>query len=238
MKQVIILGTGGNCLDIAEAIEDIRQHNMKTGVEPDLMCTGFLDDCRESWGTEFGGLPILGPLSTARDFPAAHFVNGIGSPGNFWKKGGIIAQTGLGRERFANIVHPTAVVSRSARLGVGVVIFPLVTITSNARLGDHVMVLPQSVISHDCVVGDYTAIAGAVCVSGQVEIGESCYLGSGCLVRNGIRIGARTLVGMGSVVTRDVEANQIVVGNPARFLRLTVEDGASAGKEREWIKEA
>ncbi len=87
------------------------------------------------------------------------------------------------------------------------------------------MVLPQSVVSHDCVVGNYTVIAGGVCVSGQVEIGESSYLGSGSLIRNGLRIGTRTLVGMGAVVTRDLEDDQVVVGNPARFLRY------SAGKE-------
>ena len=231
MKQVIVLGTGGNCLDIADAIEDMRRHKAQAGLEPDLMCIGFLDDRKETWGTELGGLPVLGPLSAARDYQSAHFVNGIGSPGNFWKKGGIIAKTGLERERFANVVHPTAVISRSAQLGVGVVIFSLVTITSNARLWDHVMVLPHSVISHDCAVGDYTAIAGAVCVSGQVEIGESCYLGSGCLIRNGIKLGARTLVGMGSVVTRDVGENQVVAGNPARFLRLTVAGGDREGKE-------
>ena len=47
-----------------------------------------------------------------------------------------------------------------------------------------------------------------------VERGAS--LGSGSVVLGGIRIGARALVGAGAVVTRDVAADEVVAGVPAR----------------------
>jgi UDP-2-acetamido-3-amino-2,3-dideoxy-glucuronate N-acetyltransferase len=47
-----------------------------------------------------------------------------------------------------------------------------------------------------------------------VEPGAS--LGSGAVVLGGIRIGARALVGAGAVVTRDVAAEEVVAGVPAR----------------------
>jgi UDP-2-acetamido-3-amino-2,3-dideoxy-glucuronate N-acetyltransferase len=47
-----------------------------------------------------------------------------------------------------------------------------------------------------------------------VERGAS--LGSGAIVLGGVRIGARALVGAGAVVTRDVAADSIVAGVPAR----------------------
>jgi UDP-2-acetamido-3-amino-2,3-dideoxy-glucuronate N-acetyltransferase len=49
-----------------------------------------------------------------------------------------------------------------------------------------------------------------------VERGAS--LGSGVVVLGGVRIHANAVVGAGAVVTRDVEAGQTVVGNPARPL--------------------
>jgi UDP-2-acetamido-3-amino-2,3-dideoxy-glucuronate N-acetyltransferase len=44
-------------------------------------------------------------------------------------------------------------------------------------------------------------------------------IGSGCTILANITIGENALVGAGSVVTRDVPANSIVAGNPARILR-------------------
>ncbi len=48
-------------------------------------------------------------------------------------------------------------------------------------------------------------------------------IGSGCTVLANITIGENALVGAGSVVTKDVPANAIVAGNPARFLRYIVQ---------------
>ena len=45
-------------------------------------------------------------------------------------------------------------------------------------------------------------------------------IGSGAVILGGVTIGANALVGAGAVVTRDVEPGSVVVGNPARFLRI------------------
>src|ERR1017187_2137011 len=50
-----------------------------------------------------------------------------------------------------------------------------------------------------------------------VKTGAS--IGAGCTILANITIGENALVGAGSVVTKNVPANAIVVGNPARFLR-------------------
>ena len=53
-------------------------------------------------------------------------------------------------------------------------------------------------------------------LSTTVERGAT--LGSGAVIAGGIRIGHGALVGAGAVVTRDVNPNAVVVGNPARIL--------------------
>ena len=52
-----------------------------------------------------------------------------------------------------------------------------------------------------------------------VTIGKNCWLGAGVIVLPGVTIGDNTVVGAGSVVTKDLPANVIAVGNPARVLR-------------------
>jgi sugar O-acyltransferase (sialic acid O-acetyltransferase NeuD family) len=217
-KDVIILGTGGNCIDILDTISDI---NITRGSTV-YTCRGFLDDDDKKWGMEFYGVKVLGPLSSAQTYNNCCFVNGIGSPTNFLRKQQIIRQTSLQIDRFETIIHPTASISRLSKIGRGVVVFQHVTITSNVQIGDHVIILPNTVISHDDIIGDYTCIAGGVCISGGVEIGMLCYIGTNASVIGNTKIGDRCLVGMGSVVLHDVSEHMIVAGNPARVLRRTV----------------
>lgn len=214
-KKIIILGTGGNCIDILDTLNDINEARRERVYE----CVGFLDDNAETHGREILGVRVLGALGSAPNYTDCFFVNGIGSVRTFFKKREIITRTQLPRERFETIVHPTASVSRTARLGNGVVIFQHVTLTYNVTIGDHVIVLPATVLSHDDVIGDYTTIAGGVCLSGNVRVGEACYIGSNASIKDGVTLGDACLIGMGSVVLRDVEAKSIVVGNPARVLR-------------------
>jgi acetyltransferase-like isoleucine patch superfamily enzyme len=69
------------------------------------------------------------------------------------------------------------------------------------------------------------AITARAAVAGWVEVGDGAYLGMGCTVIQGVKIGRNALVGMGAVVLCDVPENAIVVGNPARFLRLRTTEG-------------
>jgi len=55
------------------------------------------------------------------------------------------------------------------------------------------------------------------CIATLVRQGAS--VGSGATILCGVTIGERAVVGAGSVVTKDVPADTIVAGNPARVLR-------------------
>lgn len=45
------------------------------------------------------------------------------------------------------------------------------------------------------------------------------WIGAGVLILPGVTLGENSVVGAGAVVTRNVEANTVVVGNPARMMR-------------------
>ncbi|WP_202456018.1 MULTISPECIES: sugar O-acetyltransferase [unclassified Streptomyces] len=52
-----------------------------------------------------------------------------------------------------------------------------------------------------------------------ITLGDNVWLGGGVIVCPGVTIGANTVVGAGSVVTRDLPADVVAVGNPARVVR-------------------
>jgi UDP-2-acetamido-3-amino-2,3-dideoxy-glucuronate N-acetyltransferase len=55
----------------------------------------------------------------------------------------------------------------------------------------------------------------------QTVVKKGASVGSGSTILCGVTIGERAIVGAGSVVTKDVPADAVVAGNPARILRRT-----------------
>ena len=66
---------------------------------------------------------------------------------------------------------------------------------------------------------DYLDRRRPVETSFRITIGEDCWLGGGGVVCPGVTIGDRAVVGAGSVVTRDIPADSVAAGNPARIIR-------------------
>jgi maltose O-acetyltransferase len=53
-----------------------------------------------------------------------------------------------------------------------------------------------------------------------VVVGENVWIGGGAIIVPGVTVGDNAIVGAGSVVVNDVPAGSVVVGNPARVVRL------------------
>jgi acetyltransferase-like isoleucine patch superfamily enzyme len=58
----------------------------------------------------------------------------------------------------------------------------------------------------------------------KTVIRKGASIGSGSTILSKVTVGENAIVGAGSVVTKDVPANAVVAGNPARFLRFVTED--------------
>ena len=52
-----------------------------------------------------------------------------------------------------------------------------------------------------------------------ITIANNVWLGGGVIILPGVTIGENTVVGAGAVVTKDLPANAVAVGNPARVIR-------------------
>jgi acetyltransferase-like isoleucine patch superfamily enzyme len=56
--------------------------------------------------------------------------------------------------------------------------------------------------------------------SREVEVGSNVWIGYGACILRGVRVGDNAIVGTNAVVTRDVPANAVVGGVPARIIRM------------------
>ncbi len=91
----------------------------------------------------------------------------------------------------------------------------------NTVINSHVKIDNLVHIAHNSIIGEKTKVIACAEVSGSTVVGENCWLGVGCSTMQKINIGANSVIGIGAVVLKDVPAGAVMVGNPARVLRMT-----------------
>ena len=122
----------------------------------------------------------------------------------------------------ATLIDPTALISPTAKIGRGSIIFAHSVIASNVTICENVLIQPVVIVGHDIYVGKHSVISTGVSPGGADHIGERVYIGMNTTIREKITIGDDTIIGMGSVVQRDIDAEMIVMGNPARPIQRNV----------------
>lgn len=199
MKNVYLFGASGH----GKVVKDILHAN---GVKVEA----FVDDNSEL--NECAGRPVL------------HDVKGrspmIVSIGNCRIHKLVVERLiALNKDiEFTTAIHPSAVVSPSAKIGEGTVVMAGAVINADAVIGKHCIVNTGATIDHECVIGDYCHIAPGVNISGDSHIGEGTWVGVGSCVIQCLNIGKWSFIGAGSVVVKDVPDGVVAYGNPCKVI--------------------
>ena len=123
------------------------------------------------------------------------------------------------------VIHSSAVISPTAVIENGSVVLQGVMIQTHVQIGSHVIVNTRSSIDHDSVVGDFVHIAPGAVLCGRVTVGEGTLIGAGAVILPGVRIGRWAQVSAGAIVFKDVEDGRVVIGNPARVIKVENPEG-------------
>ncbi len=217
MKKLIIIGGYGNGTVAASTVEDINERSKEWEI------IGFLNDFEKGNINEY---PVLGKVDnqTVQKFLQdgdVYFIYTLISVKMNYKFLPKLLDLKIPPERFATIIHPTAVISKFAKIGYGVTMQPFVSIGPNVEIGDHVQIFAQVLVGHNAKLDNYSYVANNACIGASVHLKEGAYLGTNCTTIENITIGTWGLVGIGSVVLKDVEDYTKVVGNPARPIGKT-----------------
>ena len=157
--------------------------------------------------------------------------NVVGKPDDFasvvTEDAGVIVAIGDNKMRLAmlrdlsqvaTIVHQSAVISSSAIIGDGSVVFAGAVINPNVKIGMGCIVNTGATVDHDCELGDGVHISPGANLGGNVIIGECSWIGIGASVKHVVSIGKNVIVGAGAAVVCDIPDGVTVVGVPAKEL--------------------
>ncbi|HIB50722.1 MAG TPA: acetyltransferase [Phycisphaerales bacterium] len=119
-------------------------------------------------------------------------------------------------EQATVVLPPSAVVSKTASLGNGTVVFARAVVNPNAIVGIGCIINSGSTVEHDCVLANGVHISPGANLGGNVSIGECSWVGIGANVKNGVTIGKHVIIGAGAAVVNDIPDGVTVVGVPAK----------------------
>lgn len=139
----------------------------------------------------------------------------------------------------SKFTHEELVNAYDCTIGSNTRVGPFVEIQKNSFIGDMCKISSHTFICEGVHIGNRVFVGhGVVFVNDmfpksanengllsdddwtlvETHVEDDVSIGSNATILGGIRIGKGSLIGAGAVVTKDVEANSIVVGNPAKVI--------------------
>ncbi|CDG82577.1 acetyltransferase [Janthinobacterium agaricidamnosum] len=214
MKNIIIVGAGRFARELICWLEHLIDQD-RNGAP--LRIKGLLDDtlaAAPALDADYP-YPLLGSIADYRPGPDEQLLLAIGAPQHKLRIARELQARGA---HFYTLVHPSAIVARTARIGQGAVICPFALLSANITLADFVTINSYSSIGHDAVVGAGSTLSSHVDITGAARIGEQVFIGSGASVLPRVAVGDGATVGAGAVVMRRVAPGTTVYALPAKKL--------------------
>lgn len=208
MKNLIIIGAGG----MGRVMYDMARESV--GYLMDYDIKGYIDDNIHSLDTFVDYPPILGTIADYHPQADDIFICSIGGQSRKACMESIIQRGG----KFLTMIHKTARIGTNVQLGKGCMVGAFTTIAADAKIGDYNFIQSNMIIGHDVVIGDWNRIDSHTMLIGGITIGNENMIHSAAVINHEVHIGNNTHIGACSFVTRNVEDNWTMFGNPARRL--------------------
>lgn len=208
MKNLVIIGASG----FAREMYDLALTCFAN--DPKFKVKGFLSDGPSN--IEAMGYPaVLGKVAEYEIQPDDVFFCGIGKVSDRKKTVEIILNKG---GKFINLIHPTAVISPSVKLGIGVGIKAFCVLASDVTVEDFTFMQSSVIMGHDVHIGKFCQINSFAFFAGYSRVHDLVSINAGVKLIQKAVVEEGAIVGMGSVVLNKVKKGTTVFGIPAKRL--------------------
>lgn len=206
-KDIYVLGIGNNTPVIMELAE-LNGYNLK----------GLYNYTLDGIESTFLGIPVLGTYDDLFENPLDNLRFCLSMGDNKIRKNLFKKLLGSGAI-IPSLFHPTASISKYAKISSkGVIVQANATIQATVEVDSNTVVSYNVGITHSTKVGKHCYIAGQTVIGAYTKINEGAFIGMGAVTISSKvpYIGEWSKIGAGSVVTRPVEKETVVFGNPAK----------------------
>ena len=177
---------------------------------------GFLDDTKRL-GDCVDGQPVRGGFERLADpsFVAGH--RWIVAVGDCSVRYDVASRLDAMGAQFASAIHPTVLISKTARLGRGLYLAGYSNVRQDSWIGDWCIVESGVMVGANAQLGAACLIGGGSQLTGGASTGDRTLIASGVVLGLEIAVGADCVIGANAAVIRDVPDNCTAYGVPARI---------------------
>lgn len=135
------------------------------------------------------------------------------------KKDQIIRDLRMKGRRLLSIIHPSAIISPSAHIDEGVVIYSGCIVDMNVRIHSGCILYNGCTVAHDTELESSCFLAPRVTIAGCTHVYARTFLGVSTSVANALTIGQDCQIGAGSLVQESLPDSTSGIGNPLHLLK-------------------
>ncbi|CCQ75366.1 acetyltransferase [Magnetospira sp. QH-2] len=202
-KYVVVVGAGGHAKVVVDTLRLLGDR-----------VVALLDSNQDLRGSFLMGHRIIGGDEMLDDITSAGVLTSVGVSSIAIRRK-LFEMTRAKGFRNLSLIHPTAILSRTAELSEGCQVMARAVVQTGSRVGLNAIVNTGAVVDHDTVVCDHAHIGPGAVLAHRVSIGAGTLIGAGATVLPDVRVGDDCRVGAGATVVADVANGTTVVGNPA-----------------------
>lgn len=204
VQRLLIIGGGDGAVQILDVLA-------KT---PGQRAVAIADDNPSLQGKTVGGVPVTGGIQVDRLvdlFEKGEFDAAIISISTIIKlRAEVFDKLKSRGVRFANVIHPSAVIGSNVSMGEGNVIMAFSHIGACATIGNNNFISAYCSIEHHNTMGNHCSFGPGVVTSSRVKFGDRVRCGTGIFIEPKITIGAEAVIGSGCILWNNVPERSVL----------------------------